>query len=432
MAMSKRYPKSPRTEVPSGHSDSDGYAKAAKPQQFQKCKSLTIMGLFSVIALVLYVVHVNGIEDASLIFAGIPDSILSIVTSNTVDYELYPFLVDSEKVTTSVSEETGYPDSKILSKPTLPAFPVIDDLEDCVLEYKPADPPRKDASDWRPRFWIPSYPGSGSSNPTSKGDLLRDLISSLFGGEWGEQSGYGKAVKNFHMSIRNKLKRCKGMSETVGCSSGHPTVPTKPETQTDAFRKEVILPIRNPATVIPISYAYKNIQYHNAEKQVPEKEWKKMRDDYFEGSLGDWFNVIKFWRGMKKDSYYFTKLYVPFEDLVTTDAAKGAVMVKKLSDTISGRFSNSDGEHFFDTSTSERDYKCLWYRTAKNEWEREKTIIGDYIPPYTQDQKDKMVRDLRSFAVEIESDSFDGDQDAVLVSLLRRYADQIEKYVRVG
>ena len=234
------------------------------------------------------------------------------------------------------------------------------------------------------------------------------------------------------MSIRNRLKRCRGVSETVACSSGHPAVPTKPETQTGQYRRETILPMRNPATAIPISYAYRNIQYHDAKKQAPEEDWRKMRDEYWEVSFREWIDLVKFWRGAAEDSHYFTRAYVPFEDLVTTDATRGAATIEKISDAVSGRGNaNAADGGFFETAAEGRDHRCLWYRVAGKEWEREKTIIGDYVPAYTQGQKDGMAEGLRAFAKDVEGDSFHGDQDAALVSLLRRYANQIERYVRV-
>ena len=342
------------------------------------------------------------------------------------EYELYPFLVDAKAATKAA-------DNTILSTVTLPEFPIISRLEGCKVMYKPTNPPRE--SDlWRKKFWIPSYPGSGASNPTNKGDLLRILIEGLFSGEEGNVGGkYFNPVKDFHKSMRNKLKRCKGQSETVGCTSGHPLTSTNPEGQTSDFRPEAILPIRNPATAIPASMAYKNIAYHQATKQAEEDAWRRMRDDYFEDTVNSWMDVIKFWRGSSEDSsYYFTSIYIPFEDLMTTDPSKGTATVQALSDSISGRkAANANDGDFFETSSSKEDHECLWYRSMKEEWRRQQSIIGDYIPAYTQAQKDKMVKELNAFAEEVEKDTFRAEQDASLVSLLRRYAKQIDLYMRV-
>jgi len=349
-------------------------------------------------------------------------------------YELYPFLVDSKAVATSVAKSRSTSDAvviAVLSKPTLPGFPVIPRLEGCQLVYIPSEPPRN-AEDWRPKFWIPSYPGSGASNPTMKGNLLREIIERLF---FGANKINQKPVKDYHMSMKDRLKRCKGISETIGCTTTHPLTPVLPEGQTNEFRPEVIFSIRNPATAFPISLAYKHMQYHGGTEQADEDEWRKMRDQYFEESFQGWINQIRVWRATAEaSSYYFTSIYVPFEDLVSTDASRGIAIIRDLSDAISGRnaFETKDEtRQFFETTTEGQDYECIWYRKAKTEWAREQTIIGNYIPAYTLAFKDLMVRELRAFADEVEKDPIQGDSDAALVSLLRRYALQIEKYLRV-
>ena len=115
-----------------------------------------------------------------------PSSIVSETGDSykNVDYELYPFLVSQNLV-----EAYGTASDAILSKPTLPKFPVISRLEECKLAYKPSEKPRAETSEWRPKFWLPSFPGSGSSNPAKKGDILRELIVGLFSGEDGNTSG---------------------------------------------------------------------------------------------------------------------------------------------------------------------------------------------------------------------------------------------------
>lgn len=360
-----------------------------------------------------------------------PSSIVSETGDSykNVDYELYPFLVSQNLV-----EAYGTASDAILSKPTLPKFPVISRLEECKLAYKPSEKPRAETSEWRPKFWLPSFPGSGSSNPAKKGDILRELIVGLFSGEDGNTSGsYLNPVKDYHVSIKNRLKRCKGVSETVGCSSSHPMTPVGPETQKDQFRPEVILAIRNPAVVIPVMFANKNIAYHKATKQSPVEEWRENRNRYFGGALQNWIDIIKFWRGTAEESsYYHTVVYVPYEDLVTTIASNGIAKIKELSDAISGRnSSNNENRNFFETSSSEQDYECLWYRSAKNDWEYQQQIIGDYIPAYTLVQRGTMVKKLIDFANEVEKEPFRGEQDAALVSLLHRYAIQIKTFVRL-
>mmetsp|Transcript_13877 Transcript_13877/g.29200 ORF Transcript_13877/g.29200 Transcript_13877/m.29200 type:complete len:572 (+) Transcript_13877:208-1923(+) len=459
------------------------------------------------------------------------------------EYELFPFLVDPSAVTAATAATTTSTSTNatttatasttdlLLSTPTLPPFPVIERLEQCLLHYKPANTPRNNHNDqpgqeWRKMFWIPSYPGSGASNPTRKGDLLRSLVEGLFLGELvnranangnananANNAGYGKPVKDFHMSMKGKdgknaLKRCSGISETIGCTSNHPVVDTRPLSQTRTVRPEVILPIRNPATVLPEYFTNKHVAYHKGKKQPPVEHWRANRDAYLDGSLKAWMDVIRYWRGATAEAtaeatatakepssssstpppppppYYRVELYVPYEDIVTTDSVRGTDTVRRLSDLLSGRTTSttstatstatnttmqalsSHPSSFFETSPWENDYECLWYRTAKQEWEREQTLSGDYVPKYTQSQKSMMVGNLTAYADEIEAearqfggnsgngrdDKGDGDAgtdtdtattptptplastraaDAVLVSLLRRYADQIERFVLV-
>ena len=150
-------------------------------------------------------------------------------------YELYPFLVDSKAVTKAKERASESDFEALLSTPTLPEFPVIPRLEDCKVAYKPSNPPRTDKSEWRKLFWIPSTSGAGSANPTKNGDIVKEIIEGLFSGEDGAnvRSSYYHPVKNFHLSIRNKLKHCIGVSESVGCSCGHPTVPASPDNYKD-------------------------------------------------------------------------------------------------------------------------------------------------------------------------------------------------------
>jgi len=378
-------------------------------------------------------------------------------------YELYPFLVDATTVKTS--------SSAIKITNPFPSFPIVSRLENCTLSFAPSEKP-KSQEEWRRIFWLPSFPGSGASNPSKKGDLLKQFIEVISIGD-NHNNKHGKPVKDYHTSMRNKLKRCQGISETIGCTNGHPMVPVKPLDQTRIFRPEVIIAIRNPATAIPAFFTYKNIAYHKGSKQYSEDEWNSVRDSFFESTLLSYFDIIKFWRGAhnkndynndKQKHYYRTVIYVPFEDIVTTDIIKGTTVVRNLtnvlrSGTTTGMIktinvngndndNNSKNNDYFETTTSEDDIECIWYRTAKSEWERQQQIIGDYIPSYTIKQQNMMVQNLTLFANEIENElqkqqnnkssgninsdsnlNDDDTADLALISLLRRYAYQIENYV---
>ncbi|MGK3752939.1 MAG: hypothetical protein ACI8RD_005246 [Bacillariaceae sp.] len=278
-----------------------------------------------------------------------------------------------------------------------------------------------------------------------------------------------------YIAMRNRLKRCQGISETIGCTNGHPMVPTNAVDHPKNFRPEVIVTIRNPATAIPAFFTYKNIAYHKATKQCSEDSWNNLRDDYFELTLESYFDILKFWRGtssnnnnndkQEQQQHYRTVMYVPFEDMVTSDIIKGTTIIRNLSNVLSSGTitttgkttkTNNDSKKngYFETTSSQDIIECIWYRTAKNEWKRQQQIIGDYIPSYTTVQKDMMIKNLTLFANEIESEIQQQQQqyhkqssgtrsnhtnnvngiekenaDLVLISLLRRYAYQIEKYV---
>ncbi len=419
MAVNQRFPRSSEDE---GVALVDG-AKDDKLQKerFQNDIRRRRAGLiFVLLAIPLLVKFRSGVDVASE--AGLKGSI----AKKKEDYELYPFLVSSNDI-----EASG---AAALLKPTMTDFPVISRLEDCKVAYKPSNSPRTTESEWRRMFWIPSFPGSGAANPARKGDLVKEIIEGLFSGEEGNVAGsYLNPVKEHHMSIKKRLKRCRGVSETVGCESSHPLTPTPPEGRDKDFRPDTIVPIRNPAAAIPTFYATKHIAYHDGTKQAREEEWRNMRDQYALGTFDQWMSIVKFWRGTAEESsYYFTSVYVPFEDIMSTDSKKGTAAIKALSDSISGRNTENakDGD-FFETSSLEEDYECLWYRSAKAEWDRQRPIFGEYIPAYTQTQRDKMVGDLKAYADEVEKDPFKGESDTALVSLLRRYAKQIEAYVRV-
>jgi len=382
--------------------------------------------------------------------------------SQQAQYELYPFLVDAATVKTSSSAIN-------ITNP-FPSFPIISRLENCTLSFAPSEKP-KSQEVWRRIFWLPSFPGSGASNPSKKGDLLKQFIELISIGD-NHNNKYGKPVKDYHMSMRNKLRRCQGISETIGCTNGHPMVPLKSLDQTKIFRPEVIIAIRNPATALPAFFTYKNIAYHKGSKQYSEDEWNSLRDSSFESILRSYFEIIKFWRGAynenynnndKKKYYYRTVIYVPFEDIVTTDIIKGTAVVRNLTNVLrsgsttgtikttnvngNDNGNNSKNNDYFETTTSEDDIECIWYRTAKNEWERQQQIIGDYIPSYTTQQQKMMVQNLTLFANEIANElqqqeqnspgnihndnnlNDDDTADLALISLLRRYAYQIENYV---
>jgi hypothetical protein len=251
---------------------------------------------------------------------------------------------------------------------------------------------------------VPSYPSSGASNPTNKGDMVKTMIGLLTG------LADNKPVKNYHMSVRNRLKRCHGISETVACTQGHPIINVKAETQTKNFQPHVVMPIRNFVSAFPASITDKNIAYHQATKQAPPAEWRATRNEHLKESFEAWKGMVLWW---KHAEYYRVALYLPFEDVFKRDGGTtGTDLVKRVSDVLQ----NKAG---FEAATSHDDLECIWYRIYKEEWHRQQSIM-EYIPTYTQDQKQWMIDEMKQF----QADGRVSD-DPVLVALLDRYIAQI-------
>jgi hypothetical protein len=311
-----------------------------------------------------------------------------IGSTDIVADELFPFLSSSDQ-------------SKV-------PFPVIPSLENCTVSFQPPVA-RRNESLWRKPFWIPAFPSSGGSNPTNKGDLSKELISKLTGLT-------ETPVKNYHMSIRKRLKRCHGISETVGCTQGHPIVPIQPETRRESFQPKVIVFLRNFASAFPASLTDKNIAYHNAETQNTVAEYTKLRDQWVESTFESWKNLLDWW---STTSAYDVAIYVPFEDLMTTSRDTGRVVLEKLAMVLQ--------EGGFEVASSPEDLDCIWYTTIREEWTRQQSIMN-YIPMYTAKQKGWFVSQLQQYIQEI-SQRGAKSSDTELVAIIKRYLDAIEKDV---
>lgn len=217
-----------------------------------------------------------------------------------------------------------------------------------------------------------------------------------------------KPVKNYHMSIRKKLKRCRGVSETVACTNGHPLVDIKAATQTEMFQPHVIIPIRNFATAFPASLVDKNIAYHGASGQGTSDEWRAIRDEHLESAFESWKELILWW---KHADYYNVTLYLPFEDVFRRE--NGPKLVGQLSNVLRQRGG-------FESATSQHDFECIRYKVYKDEWHRQQTLMT-YIPTYTKQQQEWMMVEMKKF----QSSEQVVSNDPILVALLERYIGQI-------
>lgn len=289
-------------------------------------------------------------------------------------------------------------------------FPVIPSLENCTVNFKPPEA-RKEESQWRKPFWIPSFPSSGASNPTNKGDLSKELIGKLTGLS-------NKPVKNYHMSMRKQLKRCHGVSETVGCTQGHPIVPIQPEKQRENFQPHAIVFVRNFVSAFPASLTDKNIAYHNAEKQNTIAEYKRLRDEWVQPTFESWKNLLDWW---STERAYDVAMFIAFEDLLTTNRETGRAVLEELSTVLK--------RGGFEVASSQEDLDCIWYTTIREEWTRQQTIM-EYIPIYTTTQKEWIVSQIQQYIQEVSNR--DGKpSDSKLVAILNRYLREVSSYVLV-
>ncbi|KAG7351417.1 hypothetical protein IV203_010777 [Nitzschia inconspicua] len=313
-------------------------------------------------------------------------------TSETVANALYPFLSSNgnEKV----------------------PFPIIPTLENCTLSFQPPQQPRTDASQWRKPFWIPSFPSSGASNPTNKGDLSREIIAKLTGLA-------DKPVKNYHMSMRKRLKRCHGISETVACTQGHPIVPIQPETQTQNFQPKVVVFVRNFVTAFPASLTDKSIAYHNADQQNTVSEYQQLRDEWVQPTFDSWTSLLEWWR---TSDAYDVALYVPYEDLMTTHREKARAVLQRLSAVLK--------EGGFEVASSPDDLDCIWYTTIREEWTRQQTIMN-YLPMFTVEQKEWLISQMRRYIQQVSGSNGRKHSDASLLAILKQFLDQMEMHLPV-
>ena len=282
---------------------------------------------------------------------------------------------------------------------------ILEKYESCTVDYVPPQitTSKSPEEEWRKPFLVPAYPASGSSSPSKKGDIIKKLIDSMTGSK--------SSTKNYHMSVRNKLRRCKGMSETVACSQGHPYVSINIEDQTENFQRQVIFVMRNFITAFPASHTDKGIAYHNAKGQAPEDEWNKVRDEYISTAFQSWADMIHWWR---KTSSYDVGLYVSYERLMD-DSEVGLDTVRQLHQLI------SDGG--FDVAPSQ-DIPCLWAKAVRDMKIHEQKVSSEYQPGYTRKQQQFLLDEYEKLIQQVSD-------DIKLVSILKEHVVEIRDKTRL-
>jgi hypothetical protein len=279
--------------------------------------------------------------------------------------------------------------------------------ENCTISYQPP-PPRTDEKDWRKPLWVPSLPASGGAGPSKKGDLMKALIDSV--------TGLDKGTKNYHMSMRNRLRRCRGISETAACTQGHPYVSIGPEGQTNNFQPSVIMAIRNPRDAFPGGFTDKGIAYHNAVGQPPERNWRKARDEYYKGAVKTWKDMIEWWT---TNDYYHVALFIPFERLL--HPTTGPDLVQRLADVYR--------EAGFEVAPPS-DMPCVWYNAVKSEWKRQDALT-EYVPGYRVAQRDYLLSELQPFLEKLETQENPKYSKEDLVGIVRGYYNDIRDNTRI-
>lgn len=211
--------------------------------------------------------------------------------------------------------------------------------------------------------------------------------------------------KSFYSSMRGKLKLCIGDTETAACSIGG-ELPTK---NFENYSKKYVMLIRNPLTVLPYSVNMKNMKYHNLEGQVNVELWRATRDEWLTKMMDEWVESIDKWR---KAPDFEIGSYIIHEDLM--DPHHGPNALRQMAKVFreAGFNTIEDGK-----------IPCAWLMSLGADNIQQYHIRGyefnDYIPGYTKKQKKMIIKKLTAFIDEV------GDSDKMLVSILKRYIDDI-------
>jgi len=309
-------------------------------------------------------------------------------------------------------------------------------------------------------IWLNMYPD------TINEKVHKRLINSLTGTKAGG--------KSYYASSKGTLRHCIGNTQTVTCSNIHPRVPFR-EGQLDeklekgVFYDKYIMMVRNPMFGLFVGYNAKAQKYSGLVGQGPEEDWKKLRDEYFESMVDDWKDLFVSWRKTK----YNVGMYLVYEDLFRystgpdtlqtlgtflRNAGFGVIIGDGGGDGDGNRNGNGNGgddeilclwhnidpkdrmqERYSSNSnsndsgstntdananTSASD-KAVHYEVASNElilkYEDE---FPDYIPSYTASQKEHFLKVMNDMVEEF-------NDDAALVTILKRYIEDIQANIRI-
>jgi hypothetical protein len=238
--------------------------------------------------------------------------------------------------------------------------------------------------------------------------LHKNLINSLTGTRAGG--------KSFYASMKKKLKHCIGNGQSVTCLNVHPSVEMNkgmPDSKAPQFYEKYIMILRNPMTLFPAAYNAKLAKYSGTVGQLSEEEWRKSRDQWFDGMLEAWKNSIVTWR----ETTYDLGMYLVFEDLF--NMKRGTETMKKL------RVFLLDAG--FEVA-SEEELSCILFNVVGKDdlkqFQLKRYLYDDYIPGYTVEQKNSMLSKLRTMKEEFQNDS-------ELCRILDEYMEDIDSNIKI-
>jgi hypothetical protein len=186
-----------------------------------------------------------------------------------------------------------------------------------------------------------------------------------------------------------------------------------PDSKADDFSHKYIMIVRNPMTMLPYGYNAKAIKYSGTVGQLPQEEWRRVRDEWFDGMMESWKKLIISWKSTK----YEVGMYFVYEDLFQIETGIETMKAIRL-------FLQQEGFQV----VSEDELGCIWFDAiGKDDLERYRRNgyeYDGYIPGYTMEQKDKMLNSLREIKDEFQN-------DAELVVILDRYMKDIDRHMRI-
>mmetsp|Transcript_13540 Transcript_13540/g.18577 ORF Transcript_13540/g.18577 Transcript_13540/m.18577 type:complete len:411 (-) Transcript_13540:19-1251(-) len=282
--------------------------------------------------------------------------------------------------------------------------------ENCTIQNRPSSPlPNNElaSTSTEKPLWAPLFPNSLDDK------LLKNLIHQLTGLSTGAKSYYAQ---------RKGLRKCQSETDddtTVLCIVVHPIIKTNPQDLTSLFNTKVVFFIRNIITAFPVYANYKAIKYHShpPNTQISVEEWRKLRDLYLETELKNWKEQLYEWKKHMK-GLYDVALYVPLEQLMDERRAPNVLqrLIHELKESGFPLAVSSDLD----------DLSCVWYKSFGREVLEQMHMHGyeysDYVPGYTQQQKDFL---LEEFSVMMEENRDDKD----LLAILQEYREYVQRHL---